>query len=327
MSDPQKPSTPKLVAAFAAIYFIWGSTYLFIKFALETMPPFALAATRLSVAGALLYAWSITRSDIRPTRVHWIHGAVLGFFLLTVGNGAVVWSQQRVPSGIAALVVAVVPLWVVVINWLRPGGKRPNMLTAVGVIIGLIGMTLLIGPGAIGKHEVDRVAGIVLIIGSLSWSAATVFGKRAAVPAYPALASAIQLLGGGLALAVVSLVTGEFARINSDAFSLQAILSISYLIVFGSIIAFSAYSWLLRVAHPSRIATYAYVNPVVAIFLGWLFADEALSLRILIAAGVILGGVVLITTGVGSTDQLPQRALHVDRNHGAPPIRIDDDVL
>lgn len=299
MSDSRKPSTAKLIAAFAAIYLIWGSTYLFIKFALETMPPFALAAIRLSIAGALLYGWARVQSGIRPKPIHWLHGAILGFFLLTVGNGAVVWSQQRVPSGIAALVVAVVPLWVVVINWLRPGGKRPNLLTAIGVIIGLIGMALLIGPSAIGTREVDPLAGVVLVIGSLSWSAATVFGKRAAVPPYPALASAIQLLGGGLALAIVSLVAGEFARVNSDAFSLQAVLSISYLIIFGSIIGFSAYSWLLRVAHPSRIATYAYVNPVVAILLGWMFADEALSFRILVAAGVILGGVVLITTGAG----------------------------
>lgn len=288
----------KLIAAFAAIYIFWGSTYLAIKFALATMPPFAMAATRLTTAGLILYAWSRLRSDVQVRRVHWIHALVLGFFLLCVGNGAVVWSQTRVPSGIAALVVAIVPLWVVLIDWLRPDGRRPNAVTATGVMLGLAGMALLIGPSAMGVGEIDSIAASVLVLGSLSWSAATVFGRRAQVPGYPPLTSAMQLLGGGLSLAVVSLVAGEPARITSAAFSLQAILAIGYLIVFGSIIAFSAYSWLLRVAHPARIATYAYVNPIVAMLLGWAFADERLTGRTLGAAAVILAGVVLITSGI-----------------------------
>lgn len=294
----EQASRAKLIAAFAAIYIFWGSTYLAIKFALETMPPFAMAAIRLTTAGLILYVWSRLRSSVQVRRVHWIHAVVLGFFLLCVGNGAVVWAQTRVPSGIAALVVAIVPLWVVLIDWLRPDGRRPNTVMTVGVIMGLIGMALLIGPSALGTSDVDLGAALVLVLGSLSWSAATVFGRHAKVPGFPPLTSAMQLLGGGLSLVVVSFVAGEPARITAASFSLQAVLAIGYLIVFGSIIAFSAYSWLLRVAHPARIATYAYVNPVVAMILGWAFAGERLTGRTFGAAAVILAGVVLITSGI-----------------------------
>jgi drug/metabolite transporter (DMT)-like permease len=298
------PSKAKLIAAFMAIYIIWGSTYLAIKYAVATMPPFAMAATRFLVAGGILYVWARLRSDVETRRVHWLHAMGLGVLLLCGGNGAVVWAQQHVPSGIAALVVAVVPLWVVLLDWLRPGGQRPHRLTLIGVIAGLAGMALLIGPGALGGGEIEALPAFVLLCGSLSWSAATVFGKRAKVPGYPPLTSAMQLLGGGLALAIVSIVAGEPGNIDPSSFSWQAIVSLGYLIVFGSIVAFSAYSWLLRVAPPARIATYAYVNPVVAILLGWAIADERLTGRTMLAAAVILGGVALITSGI-SREQVP----------------------
>jgi drug/metabolite transporter (DMT)-like permease len=210
----------------------------------------------------------------------------------------VVWALQRIPSGIAALVVAIVPLWVVLLDWLRPGGVRPHRLTMLGVIVGIAGMALLIGPGALSEGEVDPVAALVLLAGSLSWSVATVFGRNASVPGYPPLTSAMQLLGGGAVLAIVAMVAGEPVRIHADAFSWQSIAALGYLILFGSIVAFSAYSWLLRVAPPARIATYAYVNPVVAMFLGWALAGETLSARTLLAAAVILSGVALIITGI-----------------------------
>lgn len=293
------PSKAKLLAAFLAIYLIWGSTYLAIKFAITTMPPFAMAATRFLVAGTLLFIWARLRQPALQTkRVHWLHAMGLGVLLLAGGNGGVVWAQQHISSGIAALVVAIVPLWVVLIDWLRPGGRRPHRLTMLGVIVGLAGMALLIGPSAFGGGEIAAVPAFVLLCASLSWSTATVFGKRARVPGYPPLTSAMQLLGGGLALALVSIIAGEPGRIDPSSFSWQAIVALAYLIVFGSIVAFSAYSWLLRVAPPARIATYAYVNPVVAMFLGWLFAGEKLTSRTMLAAGVILGGVALITTGI-----------------------------
>jgi drug/metabolite transporter (DMT)-like permease len=297
MTPAQAPKA-KLVAAFAAIYVIWGSTYIGIKYAITTMPPFAMAATRFLIAGTILYIWARLRSNVRTRPVHWLHAAGLGFLMLCVGNGAVVWATQYVPSGIAALLVAIVPLWVVLLDWFRPGGERPHGAVMTGVVIGLGGIILLIGPGAISKSSVDPIAATVLLGGSLSWSVGTVFGRKAAVPGYPPLTSAMQLLGGGACLVIVSFVAGEPTRINGDSFSWRSVLALSYLIVFGSIVAFSAYSWLLRVAPPARISTYAYVNPVVAMLLGWLMAGETLSLRTLAAAGVILAGVALITTGI-----------------------------
>jgi drug/metabolite transporter (DMT)-like permease len=299
----ESPSKAKLIAAFAAIYIIWGSTYLAIKYAIETIPPFSMAALRFLVAGLLLYAWAKLRSDVKVRRVHWLHAVGLGILLLGGGNGAVVWAQQYVPSGIAALVVAIVPLWVVLIDWLRPAGTRPHGLVMLGVIIGLAGMALLIGPSAFGGGEIALVPALVLVGGSLSWSLATVFGKNAKVPGYPPLTSAMQLLGGGAALVLISLIAGGAQTVSTDWFTLRSTLALLYLIVFGSIIAFSAYSWLLRVAPPARIATYAYVNPVVAMILGWALAGERLSLRTLIAAAIVLGGVALITTGIGRQER------------------------
>jgi drug/metabolite transporter (DMT)-like permease len=286
----------KLIAAFAAIYIIWGSTYLAIKIAIETLPPFMVGASRFLVAGTLLYIWARLRSGIKPEPKHWLHSVWLGIFLLAAGNGCVVWAQQRIASGLTALIVAIVPLLVVVIEAVRPGGRRPSGLAIVGVLIGLAGMALLIGPSAFtGAGEIDPLAAFVLLLGSLSWSAATVFGRRASVPRSPPLASGMQLLMGGASLALVSLVAGEFGRFNLEAVSVRAILAMTYLTLFGSVVAFSAYSWLLRVASPAKISTYAYVNPVVAMFLGWAFADERMSARVLTAAAIVLAGVVLIT--------------------------------
>lgn len=296
-------SRAKVIAAYAAIYIIWGSTYLAIKYAIATIPPFALGAARFTIAGVLLYAWArLRRRDIKTTPVQWLHAFIIGALMLGVGNGAVVWAELRIPSGIAALIVAVVPLWVVLLDWWRPGGRKPHGRTILGVLVGLAGLGLLIGPGASSGGDVDILASIVLLIGSLAWSIATVYGKRAAVPGYPPLTSSMQLLGGGVSLVIVSLVAGEASRFNPAAFELRSVLSLFYLVVFGSIIAFSAYSWLMRVSDPARIATYAYVNPVVAMFLGWLFAGEKLGARTLIAAAIVLGGVALIVSGINKGD-------------------------
>lgn len=292
-------SRAKLIAAFAAIYIIWGSTFLAIKYAIVTMPPFAMAAARFLGAGAILYVWSRLRKDVATTKRHWFHAFILGFLMLCLGNGAVVWAEESMPSGLVALIVAIIPLWVVLIDWLRPGGRRPHGAVLVGVVTGLIGMLLLIGPSALGKHtDIDLRATLVVLGGSVAWSVATVFGKRADVPGYPPITSAMQLLGGGACLVVVSILAGEPARLHLNQISLQGLIALAYLIVMGSVVAFSAYSWLMRVAPPARIATYAYVNPVVAMLLGWLVAGERLTTTTLLAAGVILGGVALITTGM-----------------------------
>jgi drug/metabolite transporter (DMT)-like permease len=298
--SPAQATRAKVIAAFGAIYIIWGSTYLAIKIAIETMPPFSLGALRFLIAGSLLYVWARWRSKVRTRPVHWLHAFILGTLMLGVGNGAVVWSELRVPSGIAALIVAIVPLWVVLLDWLRPGGHRPHGAVMIGVMIGLIGMALLMWPSSSGRGEIDPLAIGVLMVGSLTWSIGTVFGRRAAVPGYPPLTSSMQLLGGGVCLTLVSMVAGEPARMTAAVFTGQAIVALAYLVVLGSIVAFSAYSWLMRVAPPARIATYAYVNPVVAMVLGWALAHEKLTARTLGAAAVILVGVALITTGMSS---------------------------
>lgn len=288
-------SRTKLIAAFAAIYIIWGSTYLAIKFAVESLPPFIIGGSRFLIAGSILYLWARIQTGIKPTREHWRDGLVLGAGMLGIGNGCVVWAQQRIPSGITALIVAIVPLIVVLIEWLRPRGRNPGAVVLLGVLIGLAGMALLIGPSAIlGAGDISVAGSLVLLFGSTAWSVATVFGRKASVPPAPLLASGIQLLGGGAALMAASFVAGEFGRMP-EIIPARALISIGYLVVFGSIIAYSAYSWLLRVASPTKISTYAYVNPVVAMFLGWAFAGEEMSKRVLLAAAVVLTGVALIT--------------------------------
>lgn len=289
-------SRAKVIAAYAAIYIIWGSTYLAIKYGIETFPPFALGAIRFLLAGTLLFAWARWRSAVTLQPVHWLHAFLIGLLMLGVGNGAVVWSEQRIPSGIAALIVAIIPLMVVVIDWLRPHGRRPRPLVMIGVLVGLAGLALLVGPSAMGDGEIDLTGVGVLLIGSLGWSIATVFGKRARVPGDPLLTSAMQLLSGGVCLTILSLVAGEAGRLLNMELTTKGVLAVLYLAIFGSIIAFSAFSWLMRTANPARISTYAYVNPVVAMFLGWLFANERLTARTLVAAAIVLAGVVLITT-------------------------------
>jgi len=245
----------------------------------------------------VLFAWARARTDVQIKPVHWRDAFIIGLLMLTIGNGAVVWSELRVSSGLAALVVSIVPLWVVMLEWLRPGGGRPHGLTLVGVLLGLAGMVLLIGPGAFkSSGDVDPLAALVLVIGSMTWSVATVFGKRAAVPGYPPLTSAMQLLGGGIGLVIVAIIAGEPARLQRSDFTPQAVLAVLYLATFGSIIAFSAYSWLLRVAQPARISTYAYVNPVVAVFLGWLILHERVDGYIAAGSAVVIASVILVTS-------------------------------
>ncbi|HUP90456.1 MAG TPA: EamA family transporter [Longimicrobiales bacterium] len=290
-------SRAKVIAAYAAIYIIWGSTYLAIKYGIETFPPFALGAVRFLFAGIILFAWARWRSDVKLQRVHWLHAFFIGMLMLGVGNGAVVWSEQRIPSGIAALIVAIIPLMVVVIEWVRPGGRRPRALVLVGVLVGLGGLALLVGPSFGSGGAIDLTGVGVLLIGSLAWSIATVFGKQAKVPGYPPITSAMQLLSGGVCLTVLSLSAGEGPKLIAMDVTTKGVLSVLYLAIFGSIVAFSAFSWLMRTANSARISTYAYVNPVVAMLLGWLFANEEMTVRTLIAAGVVLAGVVLITRG------------------------------
>lgn len=299
MSHPHTQHVPRwqIITAFAAVYIIWGSTYLAIRFAIDTMPPFFMAALRFLMAGALLFTWLRLRGVALPNRFHWRSGLIIGGLLLFGGNGGVTWAEQTVPSGIAALLVALVPLWVVIIDWLRPGGIRPTGPIIAGLVLGLVGMVLLIGPGNLaGGNAIDFAGTLALITATLCWSTGSVLSRHMPLPESPLMATATEMLGGALLLFIASALTGELPNVHLSQISLPSLLALGYLIIFGSIVAFSAYVWLLKVTSPARAATYAYVNPVVAVVLGWAFANETITLRTIIAAGIIITAVVVITT-------------------------------
>ncbi|HEV8124495.1 MAG TPA: drug/metabolite exporter YedA [Gemmatimonadales bacterium] len=287
----------KVVAAFAAVYIIWGSTYLAIRFAIETMPPFLMAGVRFVIAGALLYWWARWKGAPRPERAHWKATTIIGGLLLLGGNGGVVWAEQRVPSGIAALIVAIVPVWIALMEWRMPGGRRPGWQVTAGLALGSLGLLLLAAPGAASLGaRVDLIGVGALLIATLCWSLGSVLSKRFSLPASPLVTTGMEMLMGGVLLLVAGLVTGELPKVHLAEISFRSGMALVYLITFGALIGFTAYLWLLRVGSPTRAATYAYVNPVVAVFLGWSLAGEAISARTIIAMAVIVGAVVLITS-------------------------------
>jgi drug/metabolite transporter (DMT)-like permease len=294
---PQAPSRLALLSAFAIVYLIWGSTFLAILFAIDTLPPFLMASVRFLVAGSLVYAWSrLVSGAAAPSRAQWQGAAAVGVLLLVGGNGLLVWSEQRIPSGVAALLVGTVPCFMALIEWLRPRGARPAGLVIAGLLLGLLGLFWLVGPDTLlGGGRVDFVGATVVVLGSFSWAAGSIYSRHVPTSASPFLTTAMQMLAGGAVLLLLSIVLGEPWLFDWDAVSARSAFGLLYLIVFGSIVAFSAYIWLLRVSTPARVSTYAYVNPVVAVFLGWALADEALTPRMLVAAAVIVSGVALIT--------------------------------
>jgi drug/metabolite transporter (DMT)-like permease len=286
------------IIAFAAIYIIWGSTYLAIRFAVETLPPFLMLAARFGVAGLLLYGWLRLRGLPRPPKREWVGSAAVGGLLLVGGTGAVAWAEQWIPSGLAALIVAIVPMWMVLLDWLRPDGRPPTSPVVAGLVMGLAGVVLLVGPielGGGGRMQYFGAAAVVA--GTISWATGSVFGSSFHVPSVPRMAAALQMTMGGALLLTLGTLRGEWSRVDPAGISMRSGLSLLYLIVFGSIIAFAAYVYLLRVSTPARVGSYAYVNPVVAVFLGWALADEPVTGRTLLAAAVIITGVVLIVSG------------------------------
>ncbi|NUM80115.1 EamA family transporter [bacterium] len=286
----------KIVLAFAAIYLIWGSTYLAIKFAIATIPPFLMAGARFLVAGAIMYVFARLRNSERPTPLHWRSATIIGGLLLMGGNGGVTWAEQYVPSGLTALLIATVPLWITVLNWLHHDRIRPGVREIGSVLLGLIGLAILVGPEElIGKGRIDLIGAGVLITASLLWSFGSLYSRHAPLPSNPLLSIGMEMLAGGAILAVVGLASGETARIDLSAVSAQSIWSILYLILVGALIGFTAYVWLLKQTSPNLVATYAYVNPVVAVFLGWLLAGEELTFRTMLAATVIVAAVVIVT--------------------------------
>jgi drug/metabolite transporter (DMT)-like permease len=291
------PSRLALASAFAIVYLVWGSTFLAILFAIETLPPFLMASARFLVAGSLVYAWArFVGGAAAPSRAQWRAAAVIGVLLLVGGNGLLVWSEQRIPSGVAALLVGTVPCFMALIEWLRPGGVRPSRHVVAGLVLGLVGLFWLVGPDTLmGGGRVDIIGAAVVVLGSFSWAVGSIYSRHVPTTQSPFLSTAMQMLAGGAVLLALSTVLGEPWSLHVSAVSLKSALGLVYLIVLGSIVAFSAYIWLLRVSTPARVSTYAYVNPVVAVFLGWALAGEALTTRMMVAAAVIVSGVALIT--------------------------------
>ena len=288
------PPLAGLLAAFAALYIIWGSTYLAIRFAVETMPPFTMAGGRFLVAGALLFAWSRARGAAPLTRPQWKTAAIAGVLLLLGGNGLVSWAEQRVPSGIAALIVASTPMWMALIDWARPGGLRPRPAVWAGLGLGLAGIAVLVGPASLGGAPVDGLGALAVGAAAFSWALGSIYQRGAPVSDSTLLNVGGQMLAGGAVLVVVGLALGE--RVDVAAVSPRSWGALAYLIFVGALVGYSAYVWLLKVTTSAKASTYAYVNPLVAVVLGWAFAGEALSPRVLVAAALVVVAVVLITT-------------------------------
>lgn len=303
-----------VIAAFAAVYIIWGSTYLAIAYAIESIPPFLMAGLRFITAGFVMLIWARQSGAAMPKRIHWRSAAILGFLLLTVGNGGVTWAEVRVPTGLAALMVSIVPIWVVLLNWVRPGGVRPSAPTIIGVVVGFIGIVLLVSSGdAATGGTIDPAGLLSLLAATFCWSTGTLYSSKAQLPESPILATGMEMLCGGAMLTLVGTVSGEWAHFNIAAITPTSLLAVAYLVVFGAVIAFTAYTWLLRVVPPAQAATYAYVNPVVALILGAIFRGEILTPQRLAAGAVIVAAVVIITT---YRDGNTQRSLIPERIRG-----------
>jgi drug/metabolite transporter (DMT)-like permease len=293
-------SRARLIAAFAAVYVIWGSTYLAIRYSVQTIPPFLMGGSRFIVSGAILVAWARLRGERLPSTREWLGATITGVLLVCGGNGAVAWAEQRVPSGIAALLVAVVPLWMVLIDWLRPHGTRPKFSAMIGIIIGLCGLALLVGSDALsGRGAFDLSGAIILILGSLSWAVGSIHSRQTSQAQSAVMSTGTQMIGGSAGLLLGAVVLGEVQRFDVTTVSTESALGWLYLVTFGSLVGFTAYIYLLKVTTPAKASTYAYVNPLVAVFLGWAIAGEPITARTLVAAAVILAGVAMITLGRG----------------------------
>jgi len=294
-----------LLAGFATIYLVWGSTYLGIRVAVETIPPFLMAGARFIVAGSIMAAYIALTRGFKANARQWRDNALIGAFLLLGGNGLVSWAEQKIPSGIATLIISVGPLFIVLLDWaalawFRDGrrGTKPNAATFAGLALGFVGMAILVGPdiASQGAHGLDPACVAGLILACLSWGIGSICTRYAHEPAEAFTGSAIQMLCGGGWLWLASLVAGEPFHFDPAAVSGRSWLAWTYLTLVGSLVGFTTFVWLMKHSTPARVSTYAYVNPIVAVFLGWLLLHEPVSPRIFVAAAVIIAGVAIITT-------------------------------
>jgi drug/metabolite transporter (DMT)-like permease len=297
--NPKQSATSRaysiqLALAFSAIYLVWGSTYLAIRFAVETIPPLVTAGIRHATAGAILFAWAWARG-FRPTRAHWLSGIVVGALFFLIGHGTLHWAEQYVGSGLAALLIATEPMFILVLAW-SMGQQKISRLSALGLGLGVVGVAMLTGVELTVKGS-SLLGLLAVLVGSLSWSAGVVISPRLKLPNDALGRTALPTICGAVMLLAAAGLTGEFHATHWASISLKSILGLAYLIVFGSVIAFTAYTWLLQRCPPALVATHTYANPVVAVFLGWLFASEPLSMRVVLASMAILAAIVLIRKG------------------------------
>lgn len=288
----------KTWVALILLYIVWGSTYLGIKVAIETIPPFFHGAVRFLVSGLILLLWQKAAGQAMPTRKQWVSAGIIGTLLLAGGNGLVSWAEQFIPSGIAALVIATVPLSLVIMEGLRPGGVQPTWQAIVGLVIGFIGIFILAGPAEISGSttELNPFGVVALLSATVLWASGSIYSKSADLPKAALVSTGAQMLLGSLSLLIVSLLTGELNGWDATAVSARSLVGLVYLITIGSIVGFGSYTWLLQNAPISLVATYAYVNPIVAVILGYFFASEKLEPRIWVAAAIIIGAVVFINS-------------------------------
>lgn len=284
----------QLALAFAAVYLVWGSTYLAIRYAVETIPPLVTAGIRHSIAGGILLAWAWARG-FRPTRAHWISGSVVGALFFLVGHGSLHWAEQYVGSGLAALLIATEPMFILVLAW-SMGQQRISRWSMLGLGLGVLGVATLTGAELTVKGS-NLLALMAVLLGSFAWSAGAVISQKVKLPSDALGRTALPMICGAAMLLAAAGLTGEFQATHWSTISAKSIWGLAYLIVFGSVIAFTAYTWLLQRCPPALVATHTYANPVVAVFLGWLLASEPLTMRVVLASVAILGAIVLIRKG------------------------------
>jgi len=294
LSQEHHASRGQIALGFAAVYILWGSTYLGIRFAVASLPPLLMAGTRHLVAGLLLYALMRMRGTPRPTLVNWRSATLLGTLLLVGGNGLVTLAEQTVPSGITALMVAAVPFWMVLLN---AADKRtwPRLSVLGGLVLGVVGLAILVFPtGGQAPDHVDPVGILMLLGATFSWGVGSLYAHRAQMPSSTFLGIGMEMIAGGILSWAIGLGMGEGSGLHFAAFTGKSLLSLGYLVIFGSLLGFSAYVWLLKVTTPARASTYAFVNPVIAVLLGWALAGEPITWRVAVAGATIVAAVGLI---------------------------------
>lgn len=308
--NPESRQAPTLLvlAAFAMIYVVWGSTYLAIRFAIETLPPFFMTGLRFLAAGVLLFAGARLRDRSPITWRNWLAAARVGILMFVGGVGLVTWSVQWVASGLAALLVATVPLWIVLLDWAVFRGARPTGAVMISLVIGLAGVYILIGPAALSGEPIDPVGAGTVLLACLFWSLGSLHSRKASLPSSAFLSASMELIVAGIAFFLITWSTGEWHRVDPAVVSMKSVMALLYLTLFGSILTVTSYVWLLRVVSASKVATYAYVNPVVAILLGATLAGEPVSARVVFSAAMIIAAVALITLGRSRPTPAPRPA-------------------